>query len=222
MSQLERLPYFKCYPADYLLDTRPLTMAQDGAYCLLMMNYYWDGSLPPKPAIYRLCKAQTPSERADVDFVLSGYFVETDGRYTHARIEREREKLGAMVRSKQRGGQAASAKRWADHEKKTPERKPRGNGHDHHDKEPPVLAPDWLDVPKWNAWMEIRPAKARTPAAKRAALEKLEAFRAAGHDANAIIANSLANGWQGLFPPDGAAKPAKFDPFNPGPGKAVM
>lgn len=88
--------------------------------------------------------------------------------------------------------------------------------------EQPFIAPAWLDITKWDSWMKIRPAKARTPDAKRAALERLESFRAQGHDANAILANSLANGWRGLFAPDGAAKPAKFDPFNPGPGKAVM
>lgn len=66
----------------------------------------------------------------------------------------------------------------------------------------PFMPPDWVIVEKWNAWVKIRPAKARTPDALAAAIEKLEKFRAAGHDANEIVATSLANGWQGLFAPD--------------------
>lgn len=84
--------------------------------------------------------------------------------------------------------------------------RPKGNGAES-TKTPdePLVAPDWLDLDKWTAWMAIRPARARTTAAKRAALAQLESFRAAGHDANAIIAKSLANGWQGLVAPDGKA-----------------
>ena len=80
------------------------------------------------------------------------------------------------------------------------------------------LIPEWLDGEKWSAWMAIRPARARTPAAKRAALEKLESLRAAGHDANAILADSLANGWHGLFAP---AKPQKLAPSELAPRPAI-
>ena len=62
--------------------------------------------------------------------------------------------------------------------------------------------PAWILRDKWNAWVKIRPAKARTADALAAAVAKLEKFRTAGHDANAIIETSLANGWQGLFAPD--------------------
>lgn len=70
------------------------------------------------------------------------------------------------------------------------------------DKVAPLALPDWLDKETWNSWTKLRPAKARTPDALKAALEKLEGFRASGLDANAIVANSLSNGWRGLFPPD--------------------
>lgn len=61
--------------------------------------------------------------------------------------------------------------------------------------------PDWLDKEKWEAYVKTRSAKARKPESLNAALEKLSAFRTAGHDPNEIIATSLANGWQGLFEP---------------------
>lgn len=61
--------------------------------------------------------------------------------------------------------------------------------------------PDWLSVDNWNAWVKIRPSRARTPDALRAALRKLDKFRQAGHDPNEIVESSLANGHQGLFEP---------------------
>lgn len=67
----------------------------------------------------------------------------------------------------------------------------------------PIFAPpEWIIREQWDSWVAIRPAKARTPASLEAAVGKLEKFKASGHDPNAIVANSLANGWQGLFPPD--------------------
>ena len=71
--------------------------------------------------------------------------------------------------------------------------------------------PAWIAAETWTAWVKIRPARAKTPEALLAAISKLERFRAQGHDPNEIIATSLANGWQGLFPPDqkrGGAQPS--------------
>ena len=65
----------------------------------------------------------------------------------------------------------------------------------------PLALPDWLDIKTWNEWVSTRPSKARKEASLKAALAKLETFRGQGHDGNAIIAESLANGWQGLFAP---------------------
>ena len=65
----------------------------------------------------------------------------------------------------------------------------------------PVALPEWLDPEKFKAWIAIRPAKARTAEAQKAAVEKLERFRAQGLDPNAIVTESLSNGWQGIFPP---------------------
>lgn len=61
--------------------------------------------------------------------------------------------------------------------------------------------PDWLDGKTWTEWLKVRKAKSNTPGSLQAALKKLEGFKAAGFDPNEIVANSLANGWQGLFPP---------------------
>lgn len=87
---------------------------------------------------------------------------------------------------------------------------PKGNGED---KPAAVVLPDWIAPEPWARWIKIRPAKARTPDALQAVIAKLDKMRAEGHDANAVIANSLANGWQGLFPPD-AKRGAAVAPAN--------
>lgn len=72
--------------------------------------------------------------------------------------------------------------------------------------QPPAAAlpelPAWLDKDAFTAWMQGRPAKTRKPAAQAAAIAKLDKFRQQGHDPNAIVRDSLANGWQGIFVPD--------------------
>lgn len=77
------------------------------------------------------------------------------------------------------------------------------------EKNPVAALPEWLDAEKWQTYFASRPKKSRTPEALQGCIEKLEGFRAAGHDPNAIVAESIANGWQGLFAPkvNGAAKP---------------
>lgn len=206
---LEFLPRFRS--ADYMLDTINLKQGEHGAYWLLILNYYWSGGLPAeRDEIYVLTLAATSEEKVATDRILAKYFHYENGRYVHHRIERELQKLAGILVNQSKAGKASAAARA-----KAAPKEHKGNGKAKPDKpeEPPLIAPDWLNVEKWNAWMAIRPAKARTSAAKRAALEKLESFRAAGHDGNEIIGNSLANGWQGLFPPD-VKSPAGPMPLN--------
>lgn len=109
---LERLPWFRCYPADYLLDTMSLTMEQHGAYWLLITHYYWNGEIPSEVNdIYALVRADNDERKAAVDTVLHRYFVKQDGKFTHSRIERELEKLGSMLRNQSKAGKASALAR---------------------------------------------------------------------------------------------------------------
>lgn len=213
---LERLPYFRCHPADYLLDTMNLSIREHGAYWLLMLNYYWNGSIPSdKESLYSLCKAVTPEDRASVDSVLKIFFHSEDGKIVHHRVERELEKLVEFFHRKREAGKLGAGKRWNKSGRKNKE---KINGVENLS----VEMPDWLDAATFKSWIAIRPAKARTPASQQAAIEKLEKFKSQGHDPNAIVKESLSNGWQGIFAPEKEKKKGGYDPFNPGPGKAVM
>lgn len=189
---LERLPYFRLHPADYLLDTQGMSVEAHGIYCLLMFNYYWNGSMAQdRTEIETMACIKTNAQREELDRVLARFFKLEGDRIVHRRVDRELEKMRAFFDKQHRASDASVAARAL----KSAPKPARGNG-------ATFIPPDWVIVAKWDAWVKIRPAKARTSEALAAAIEKLEKFRAQGHDGNAIIANSLANGWQGLFPPD--------------------
>jgi len=108
---------------------------------------------------------------------------------TRERVRKHREEKRAVTDG---NAQKRHTDTDTDTDTKTKEKKPRAA----------FAPPDWVDVDKWNSWVSIRPAKARTHASLEAAVVKLEAFRSSGYNGNEIIVNSLANGWQGLFAPD--------------------
>ena len=109
MQKVERLSYFSFYPADYLLDTGDLTLAEHGAYCTMMFRYYWNGAFKEEDR-YRGCR--TPEDRAAVDAVIDRFFHKDGERYVHNRIERELEKISAYVAHQSKAGRSSAIKRW--------------------------------------------------------------------------------------------------------------
>lgn len=200
--------YWERWIGDWKRKTAHLSAEAKGIYSELLDHEYATHKPLPldREDIYRLAGARTASECKSTDKVLAEFYTKTEAGYVNPRAQEEIAKRSAYVEA-QRGRANA---RWKDHvnqetgEAPAPKRE-RVNG-------ATFTPPEWVSAETWTAWVKIRPAKARTPASLAAAIEKLEKFRAAGHDGNAIIANSLANGWQGLFPPDqkrGAPVPAQ-------------
>lgn len=66
---------------------------------------------------------------------------------------------------------------------------------------PPAL-PNWLPLPAWNAWLEVRTIKRAflTEYAMRLSLGTLLKLAREGHDPQAVLDQSTANNWTGLFP----------------------
>lgn len=66
-----------------------------------------------------------------------------------------------------------------------------------------IELPEWLPRESWLAWVADRKER-RKPITQRAAeaqIKTLDGYRAEGHTPAAVIANSIAAGYQGLFPP---------------------
>jgi len=73
----------------------------------------------------------------------------------------------------------------------------------------PLVVPDWLPAEVWGSWHAFRNArKGWTPHARALSLRTLTTLRAAGHDPQAVIEQSIERGWTGLFQvrPDFARK----------------
>ncbi|WP_225199334.1 helix-turn-helix domain-containing protein [Gluconobacter oxydans] len=70
--------------------------------------------------------------------------------------------------------------------------------------------PSWLPTEAWGGYLQTRKAKKapRTVRAIQGVLRKLEAFRTAGHDVEAILDTSTERGWTGVFEPKGGFPPS--------------
>ena len=81
---------------------------------------------------------------------------------------------------------------------------PPGGGEDRKRKAkpkgPPPL-PDWIDPGLWTEWEAHRREIGKTlkPTTTKHQINALDKLRTDGHDPNAVIRQSLANGWTGLF-----------------------
>ena len=94
--------YWKRFPGDYGRDTSHLTIAQHGAYALLLDVYY--STEKPLPAdisvLSRICRATTPDEQAAVKAVAEEFFpIGDDGKRHNGRADRQLEKDRAFAES---------------------------------------------------------------------------------------------------------------------------
>lgn len=85
--------YVEMYPGDYLRDTADLSLAEHGAYLLLLFHCYaTEGPLPnDNPAVFRIARAMGEAEQAAVLRVLDRFFPvdPSDGLRHNERAERE-------------------------------------------------------------------------------------------------------------------------------------
>jgi len=228
------LNYYRRYMADYLSKTASLSLAEHGAYCLLLdYAYLAEGGLSGDvDELCRMVRAVTPAERQAVSKVLDRFFVLYGNAYSNPRVSGEIAKAKPAMEAARangvKGGRPKNNPVGFEIETQTePRDNPEGTqtepsakasqplapNHQPPTAKPPsarngakapVAAtplPDWIEPEKWRSWLAIRPAKARSDAAQRAALDKLAAWKALGMDPNVIVGESLANGWQGLFLP---------------------
>ena len=97
------------YWGDYIADTGHLTLAQHGAYLLLMAHYY--RTRRPLPAnadqLHRVCRCTNDADRAAVDEVLAEFFSLDGDGYRQSRIDRE---LAKAIDISEKRRAAANAK----------------------------------------------------------------------------------------------------------------
>lgn len=71
--------FFKLYIGDYQRDTAHLSLAENGAYLLMLQHYYaTEKPLPKGPALHRMLRAVEKVERAAIDCVIAQFWTETE------------------------------------------------------------------------------------------------------------------------------------------------
>lgn len=219
--------YYRRYMADYLSKTANLSLAEHGAYTLLLdYSYLADGVLPSDvDELCRMVRAITPSERQAVTKILSRFFVLGDGKYSNPRAAREIEKARpAMDAARANGVKGGRPKKnpvgfdednpvGSETEPSAKASQPLTPNHQppapiHH---PPkktkgagsaFAAPSWIPVSAWQAFEQMR-TKARKPmtdAARGLIVKELDSLKAKGFDPVAVLEQSVRNNWQDVYP----------------------
>lgn len=101
--------FYPRHVGDYARDTGHLTMAEHGAYTLLLDHYYATEAPIPADLCERIAKAYADEERAAVQRVLKWFFVLDGEGYRHEKCD----KIIAVGRAKSLKAKESAAARWA-------------------------------------------------------------------------------------------------------------
>ena len=109
---MSSLPYMQLYVSDYLADTAHLNAAQNGAYLLLLMNY-WQRGKPLDNTGDRLAfvARMSPEEWEDNREILAEFFWIDGDVWTHARVENDLAKVREKSEQSSNAGQKSALKR---------------------------------------------------------------------------------------------------------------
>jgi uncharacterized protein YdaU (DUF1376 family) len=82
--------FVKLYIGDYQRDTGHLSIAEHGAYMLMLQHYYaTERPLPVGKSLHRLLRAETRTEREAIDSVVRQFWSERDGGLVNGRADEE-------------------------------------------------------------------------------------------------------------------------------------
>lgn len=105
-KEAHAMNYYRRYIGDYGRDTTLLSLAEHGAYALLLDHYY--ASEEPLPAdredVYRVARAVKPDERKAVDRVLAKYFTEEPDGFHNSRADAELDRAQPAIEAAKRNG----------------------------------------------------------------------------------------------------------------------
>lgn len=85
--------FVKLYIGDYLRDTGTLTLAQHGAYMLMLLEHYaTEKPLPVGRELHRLLRADSKAERDAIDFIAARFWTLTETGLVNNRADKEIER----------------------------------------------------------------------------------------------------------------------------------
>lgn len=106
------LPYMQFYVAEYLADTAHLDAEENGAYLLLIFNYWQTGKPIPKKRLQKV--ARVSSDRwTDVQEALSEFFTDDGEYWIHERIDADLAAVEEAQAQRAAAGKASAEARKA-------------------------------------------------------------------------------------------------------------
>lgn len=82
--------FIKFYIGDYMRKTGSLTVAEHGAYVLMLLHYYGtEQPLPTGRELHRLLRAETKAEREAIDSIAARFWSETESGLVNKRADEE-------------------------------------------------------------------------------------------------------------------------------------
>jgi uncharacterized protein YdaU (DUF1376 family) len=219
MAEYPSLPLFT---DAYLADTRHLTTLQHGAYLLMLMTAWrsTDCALPnDETYLARICGMDKRTWASNRDVILSFWSVGSDAKLFQKRLKDERQFVEQKRNKNSASGKASALKRlnrgstnvqpdFNQNSTPTPTPTPiymleeeRASSNPPTPKKPKYILPSWVPIQEWKDFeeMRVRIKKPMTDAARKGNVEDLQKLVAAGHDAAAVLSQSVKNSWAGLF-----------------------
>jgi uncharacterized protein YdaU (DUF1376 family) len=107
--------YYRRYVGDYMRKTTALSLAEQGAYNVLLDTYYANEQPLPASidALARMCRATSKAERDAVRSVAEAFFpMGEDGLRHNKRADEEIAKAQSVISAQRASGKVSAAKRW--------------------------------------------------------------------------------------------------------------
>lgn len=124
-------PAFQMYPADFLADQNTIVMSvsEIGAYCLLLFVCWNENGLPND--MNELARsARMPLKQFQLTWekrIRRCFLMREDGKWTHKRLEKERDKQIVNRAKRQAAGEKGAERRWQTHSNAMANPPPRGS-----------------------------------------------------------------------------------------------
>lgn len=198
--------FIKLYIGDYLRDTGTLTLAQHGAYALMLLEHYaTEKPLPEGRELHRLLRADSKAERDAIDFVAAKYWTNGTNPRALKEIERAANQRAINQEIGKRGGRPKRTEQETEsviesianrNPNQTPDTIPS----------PPTVkkgrasalpAPENVDPGVWSDWLALRKAK-RAPVTATVIASATDEAASAGMSLEAFLRVWCARGSQGL------------------------
>ena len=201
--------YYTWNIGDYSSHASHLTPIEDVAYRRLLDKYY----LSETPICLDIAIAARSigmrEYQSEVEVVIREFFTQGEFGWVNKRAEQEIAHYKGKIDQASKAGKASAEARF--NARSTPVQRTRNQPitnnqepitNNQHKAKDHFIVPDWIPEPAWQGFLESRKASkgAFTDRAKMLIINQLKIMQAEGQDVGAVLDQSVANGWKGVFP----------------------